>query len=109
MSAEGSTQSNFVTLSSFLLLPAGRTYQAWLRQAGDWVSLGTVAPDANGNGRLIAEREPFYQHADLTIWSRDVPHEKIVDECVDALHARLCGGGAALPPKDTTDRMDATG
>src|ERR1700675_1039694 len=45
-------------------------------------------------GRLIEEREPVYQHADLTIWSRDVPHEKIVDECVDALHAMLCAGGA---------------
>ena len=42
--------------------------------------------------RLIGEREPFYQAADLTIWSRDVPHEKIVDECIDALHVRLLGG-----------------
>ena len=42
-------------------------------------------------GRLIEEREPVYQRADITIWSRDVPHEKIVDECIDALHARLCG------------------
>src|ERR1700716_2409503 len=47
-------------------------------------------------GRLIREREPVYQHADLTIWSRDVPHEKIVDECIDALHARLCGDGAKV-------------
>jgi hypothetical protein len=38
-----------------------------------------------------------------------VPHEKIVDECVDALHARLCADGAVATPKDTTDRMDATG
>ena len=44
-------------------------------------------------GRLIEERDPIYQHADLTIWSRDVPHERIVDECIDALHARLHGGG----------------
>src|ERR1700716_4543625 len=47
-------------------------------------------------GRLIEEREPVYQGADLTIWSRDVPHEKIVDECIDALHARLCGDGAKV-------------
>jgi shikimate kinase len=46
-------------------------------------------------GRLIEEREPVYQHADLTIWSRDVPHEKIVDECVEALHTRLCAGAAS--------------
>src|ERR1700688_4171791 len=45
-------------------------------------------------GRLIEEREPVYQHADITIWSRDVPHQKIVDECIEALHALLCGGAA---------------
>jgi shikimate kinase len=39
--------------------------------------------------RLIGEREPIYSHADITIWSRDVPHEKIVDECIDALHGLL--------------------
>jgi shikimate kinase len=39
--------------------------------------------------RLIEEREPVYRHADLTIWSRDVPHEKIVDECVEAVHGWL--------------------
>jgi shikimate kinase len=46
---------------------------------------GTVA-------RMLGEREPIYQLADITIWSRDVPHERIVDECLAALHARLCGG-----------------
>src|SRR5450432_2950677 len=55
-------------------------------------------------GRLIEEREPIYQHADLTIWSRDVPHEKIVDECIDALHALLCGGGA----KQASNTLSAT-
>jgi shikimate kinase len=79
-----------------------------VKRRADRPLLQTADP-AGTIGRLIAEREPFYQHADLTIWSRDVPHEKIVDECVEALHARLCGDGAALPPKDTTDRMDATG
>jgi shikimate kinase len=54
-------------------------------------------------GRLIEEREPVYQHADLTIWSRDVPHDKIVDECIEALHARLCGDGANL----TSDTLGA--
>lgn len=42
-------------------------------------------------GRLLSEREPVYQHADLTIASRDVPHDKIVDECIDTLRARLSG------------------
>ena len=40
--------------------------------------------------RLLEERSPIYQHADIAIWSRDVPHEKIVEECIDALHALLC-------------------
>jgi shikimate kinase len=52
-------------------------------------------------GRLIEERAPVYQHADLTIASRDVPHEKIVDECIEALHGWLRGAEA------TSDRMDA--
>jgi shikimate kinase len=47
--------------------------------------------------RLIAEREPVYRHADITIWSRDVPHDKIVDECIEALHGRVCdSGGVAV-------------
>jgi len=53
-------------------------------------------------GRLIEEREPIYQHADLTIWSRDVPHERIVDECIDALHTRLCADGTASAVQETS-------
>jgi shikimate kinase len=59
-------------------------------------------------GRLIAEREPVYRQANLTIWSRDVPHEKIVDECIDALRAWLCGDGAASAAKETSDTLGAT-
>lgn len=40
---------------------------------------------------LIETRHPVYQLADITVPSRDVPHEKIVDECIDALYRRLCG------------------
>src|SRR5450631_1257940 len=58
-------------------------------------------------GRLIEEREPIYQHADLTIWSRDVPHEKIVDECIDALHTWLCAGGTASVAKETPGTLGA--
>jgi shikimate kinase len=38
---------------------------------------------------LMAERYPVYARADLTIQSREVPHEKIVDEIVGALADRL--------------------
>ena len=47
--------------------------------------------------RLIAEREPVYRNADLTVWSRDLPHEKIVEECVEALHVYLCGSPTVTP------------
>ena len=73
-----------------------------VRRRADRPLLHTADPAATV-GRLIEEREPVYQYADITIWSRDVPHEKIVDECIDALHARLCGNGA-----ETSDRADAT-
>ena len=64
-----------------------------VKRRADRPLLQTADPAATV-GRLIEEREPVYQHADLTIWSRDVPHEKIVDECIAALHDRLCGDGA---------------
>ena len=63
-----------------------------VKRRADRPLLQTADPAATV-GRLIEQREPVYQQADLTIWSRDVPHEKIVDECVDALHVMLCAGG----------------
>ena len=64
-----------------------------VKRRADRPLLQTADPAATV-GRLIEEREPVYQGADLTIWSRDVPHDKIVEECIDALHALLCGEGA---------------
>ena len=71
-----------------------------VKRRSDRPLLQTADPEATV-GRLISEREPVYQQADLTIWSRDVPHEKIVDECIEALHGWLHGAEA------TSDRMDA--
>jgi shikimate kinase len=39
--------------------------------------------------KLIEERYPVYGLADLTVQSREVPHDKIVDEIVAALAGRL--------------------
>jgi shikimate kinase len=39
--------------------------------------------------KLIEERYPTYGLADLTVESRDVPHDRIVDEIIGALAARL--------------------
>jgi shikimate kinase len=75
-----------------------------VRRRADRPLLQTADPAATVE-RLIGEREPIYQHADLTIWSRYVPHEKIVDECLDALHSRLCGDRAGTT---TSDRLDDT-
>jgi len=70
-----------------------------VKRRADRPLLQTADP-AETVGRLIAEREPVYQRADLTIWSREVPHEKIVDECIDALHGLLCGS-AVRPASDS--------
>ena len=73
-----------------------------VKRRADRPLLQTADPSATV-GRLMREREPVYQHADLTIWSRDVPHEKIVDECIEGLHALLCGGAV----RETPGRMGA--
>ena len=74
-----------------------------VKRRADRPLLQTADPVATV-GRLIAEREPVYQRADLTIWSRDVAHEKIVDECLDALQAWLCGDG----PRQASSALSAT-
>ncbi len=63
-----------------------------VRRRADRPLLKTPDPESTVK-RLLGEREPVYRNADLTIASRDVPHEKIVEECIEALHARLCGNG----------------
>ena len=60
-----------------------------VKRRADRPLLQTTDPAATVN-RLLEAREPVYQGADLTILSRDVPHDRIVDECIDALHGRLC-------------------
>jgi shikimate kinase len=61
-----------------------------VKRRADRPLLQTADPAAT-IGRLIEERHPVYELADITIASRDVLHEKIVEECIEALHAHLCG------------------
>jgi shikimate kinase len=61
-----------------------------VRRRADRPLLHTDDPAATVS-RLLSEREPVYQFANITIASRDVPHDKIVDECMEALRAHLCG------------------
>lgn len=46
--------------------------------------------------KLLDERNPTYAEADITVESRDVPHETIVDEILEGLRTRLGCPGAAL-------------
>jgi shikimate kinase len=91
---------------------AGKAVSIWLKadldvimrrvkRRADRPLLQTEDPAATVT-RLLEVREPVYQSADLTILSRDVPHERIVDECMDALRARLCGD-AASPAQETSE------
>ena len=64
-----------------------------VKRRADRPLLQTADPEATVE-RLIREREPIYGQADVTVWSRDVPHEKIVDECIGALYEKLCAGRA---------------
>ena len=70
-----------------------------------WPLLQTEDPVATV-ARLLEAREPVYQGADLTILSRDVPHDRIVDECLDALRAKLCG--AVAPPAQESTTKEST-
>src|SRR3954468_20279637 len=63
-----------------------------VKRRADRPLLQTQDPAATVS-RLLEAREPVYQSADLTVLSRDVPHDRIVDECMDALHGRLCREG----------------
>ena len=76
-----------------------------VKRRADRPLLQTEDPAATVS-RLLEAREPVYRTADLTIGSRDVPHDRIVDECIDALRARLCAGDPAVQP--TTDGISVT-
>jgi shikimate kinase len=48
--------------------------------------------------QLIDERYPIYGEADVTVHSRDVPHETIVDEIVAALAKKFRAASEKLSP-----------
>jgi len=70
-----------------------------VKRRSDRPLLQTADPEATVE-RLVKEREPLYGQADVTIWSRDVPHDKIVDECLEALYEKL-GVGRATQGDDS--------
>jgi shikimate kinase len=52
-------------------------------------------PLADRMGELLPQREPVYAQADLTVQSRDEPHDVIVEEVMAALRRQLVGEVAA--------------
>ena len=78
-----------------------------VRRRADRPLLQTENPEATVS-RLLEQREPVYQDADLTIASRDVPHERIVDECIEALRIRLCGDRETVEESAEETSQDPT-
>lgn len=76
-----------------------------VRRRADRPLLQTEDPTATVR-RLLDAREPVYAAADLTIGSRDVPHDRIVEECIEALRALLCPDAPSAQP--TTDGISVT-
>jgi shikimate kinase len=66
-----------------------------IKRRHDRPLLKTADPGATLR-KLIEERDPVYALADLTVQSREVMHEKIVDEIVSALAGRM-GAACASP------------
>jgi shikimate kinase len=65
-----------------------------IRRRHDRPLLKTDDPGATLR-RLIDERYPTYGLADVTVQSREIPHDKIVDEIVSALAPRVGVGAPA--------------
>jgi shikimate kinase len=68
-----------------------------VRRRSDRPLLQTEDPAATIQ-QLVDERYPTYALADMTVLSRDIPHERIVDECLQMLRAHL---------RDETERRGA--
>lgn len=65
-----------------------------VRKRGNRPLLAGGDPEATLRA-LVAERSPVYALADITVASRDAPHEHVVADLVEALHAHLGAGAQA--------------
>ena len=58
-------------------------------------------PDPEGTMKaLMDKRYPVYAQADLTVYSRDVPHEAVVEDIIEALKSRLLAADAATDKEE---------
>jgi shikimate kinase len=78
-----------------------------IRRRSDRPLLQTEDPEATLS-KLIAERYPVYAEADLTVQSREVPHDVIVEEIVAALAGRF-GIATPAPPAAVPDAEPPAG
>ena len=68
-----------------------------IKRRGDRPLLKSTDPSETLR-RLLEERDPVYAEADLTVESRDVPHETIVDEILEGLRGLIAPERAADGP-----------
>lgn len=70
------------------------------------------APDPEAVMRaLLRDRNPVYAEADISVESRDGPHEIVVDEVISNLHAHLLAEASKSAPQtfgSETSAVDAT-
>lgn len=61
-------------------------------------------PDPEGTMKaLMAKRDPVYAMADLTVYSRDVPHDEVMEDIIQALAARLLETPSDAAPATETE------
>ncbi len=74
-------------------LIAAKSLSVWLKADLDVLLRRTKRraerPLASKIETLLPQREPFYATADITVQSREEPHEAIVEETIGALAAKL--------------------
>ena len=66
-----------------------------IKRRGDRPLLKGAADPEETLRKLMEQRDPVYAEADLTVESRDVPHETIVDEILEGLRGRITPDDAA--------------
>jgi shikimate kinase len=66
-----------------------------IKRRGDRPLLKGAADPEETLRKLMEQRDPVYAEADLTVESRDVPHETIVDEILEGLRGRITPNDAA--------------
>jgi RNA polymerase sigma-70 factor (ECF subfamily) len=65
------TATAVLALHLFPKAAPGMVYQGWVRLAGQWVSVGTTVPDAEGNAVIVAEGAVFGNEPEAVLVTRE--------------------------------------